>query len=591
MARLRLLIVSARNIRSFLCGDGLDDRRSSNPSPHKKLLQSAEGAKEDTMNPQNLSSQLHTITPGFAKRGEIVALDDVAVVLSSRDNVAIARVPLNRGVVLQLPDRYRGGARQIEVSQRVQSGHKVALHDIAQGQPVLRYGSIIGFATQDITAGSHVHVHNLAVGDLERQYEYSVDYQPLEILPVEQRRTFMGYRRPDGKVGTRNYIAIISSVNCSASTVRFIERHFSPEVLRDYPNIDGVIGMTHKNGCAMRQGGEAIAQLQRVLAGMALHPNVGAYLLVGLGCESNQIQEMIENTGLTGDSQTSWKKPLFITIQEGHGIASTVEEAVRTISELLPVVNDVQREPVPISGLMVALQCGGSDGWSGVTANPALGYCVDELVRQGGSAILSETPEIYGAEHALLRRARSREVGEQFVDRLHWWEHYAAINDMVLDNNPSPGNKLGGLTTIYEKSLGAVAKGGSTPLNAVYKYAEPVAERGLVIMDTPGYDPVSVTGQVAGGANVVVFTTGRGSAFGFKPAPSIKVASNSTLYKNMPADMDINAGEVLDGVSTQGVGMRILDEVIAVASGKQSKSEAQGVGEEEFAPWILGAVL
>jgi altronate hydrolase len=543
------------------------------------------------MDKQNLSSQLHTITPAFVKRGEVVALDDVAVVLSSRDNVAIARVPLNRGVVLQLSDRHRGGARQIEVLQRVQSGHKVALYDIVQGQSVLRYGSIIGFATQDIAAGSHVHVHNLAVSDLEREYEYSVDYQPVEVLPVEQRRTFMGYRRPDGKVGTRNYIAIISSVNCSASTVRFIERHFSPEILHDYPNIDGVIGMTHKSGCAMRQGGEAIAQLQRVLAGMALHPNVGAYLLVGLGCESNQIREMIENTGLNAGPHASWKKPLFMTIQEGHGIASTVERAVRTIGELLPVVNDVQREPVPISELMVALQCGGSDGWSGVTANPALGYCVDELVRQGGTAILSETPEIYGAEHVLLRRARSREVGEQFVERLRWWEHYAAVNDMMLDNNPSPGNKLGGLTTIYEKSLGAVAKGGSTPLNAVYKYAEPVTERGLVVMDTPGYDPVSVTGQVAGGANVVVFTTGRGSAFGFKPAPSIKVASNSTLYKNMPADMDINAGEVLDGVSAQAVGMRILDEVIAVASGRQSKSEAQGVGEEEFAPWILGAVL
>ncbi|HEY7414698.1 MAG TPA: altronate dehydratase family protein [Ktedonobacteraceae bacterium] len=543
------------------------------------------------MDKQNIASQLHSITPGFARRGEIVALDDVAVVLSPRDDVAIARVPLNRGVVLRFSDKYRDGTQQIEILQRVQSGHKVALHDIAQGQPVLRYGSIIGFATQDIPAGSHVHVHNLAVGGLEREYEYGVDYHPVEILPIEQRRTFMGYRRPGGKVGTRNYIAIISSVNCSASTVRFIERHFSPEILRDYPNVDGVIGMTHKSGCAMRHGGSAIAQLQRVLAGMASHPNVGAYVFVGLGCESNQIQEMIKSTNLADGSHAFWKKPLFTTIQGSHGIASTIEGAVRTISELLPVVNDVKREPVPISELMLALQCGGSDGWSGVTANPALGYCVDELVRQGGTAILSETPEIYGAEHALLRRARSSEVGEQFVERLRWWEHYAAVNDMELDNNPSPGNKLGGLTTIYEKSLGAVAKGGSTPLNAIYKYAEPVTERGLVIMDTPGYDPVSVTGQVAGGANVIVFTTGRGSAFGFKPAPSIKVASNSTLYKNMPAEMDINAGEVLEGVGTQEVGMRILDEVIAVASGKQSKSEAQGVGEEEFAPWILGAVL
>jgi altronate hydrolase len=399
----------------------------------------------------------------------------------------------------------------------------------------------------------------------------------------------MGLRRADDKAGTRNYIAIISSVNCSASTTRFIQRRFGPEVLRDYPNIDGVIGLTHKNGCAMRMGGDAIQQLQRVMAGMATHPNIGAYLLVGLGCESNQLQELISTMQL--DRGNQWKQPLFLTIQENHGIAHTVDEAARMIGELLPQVNDVQREPIPISELNLALQCGGSDGWSGVTANPGLGYCVDELVRQGGTAVLSETPEIYGAEHVLLRRARTPEVGEQLVERLRWWEHHAEINDMEMDNNPSPGNKLGGLTTIYEKSLGAIAKGGSTPLNAVYKYAEPITERGLVVMDTPGYDPISVTGQVAGGSNMIVFTTGRGSCFGFKPAPSIKVASNNELYANMESDMDINAGVVLNGVSAQSVGMQILDEVIAIASGKQSKSEAQGIGEEEFAPWILGAIM
>jgi len=310
---------------------------------------------------------------------------------------------------------------------------------------------------------------------------------------------------------------------------------------------------------------------------------------VGLGCESNQLQDLISTMQL--DRGNLWKQPLFLTIQENHGIAHTVDEAARMISELLPQVNDVQREPIPISELNLALQCGGSDGWSGVTANPGLGYCVDELVRQGGTAVLSETPEIYGAEHVLLRRARTPEVGEQLVERLHWWEHHAEINDMEMDNNPSPGNKLGGLTTIYEKSLGAIAKGGSTPLNAVYKYAEPITERGLVVMDTPGYDPISVTGQVAGGSNVIVFTTGRGSCFGFKPAPSIKVASNNELYEKMESDMDINAGVVLNGVTAQSVGMQILDEVIAVASGKQSKSEAQGIGEEEFAPWILGAIM
>ena len=529
---------------------------------------------------------VHTIVKGIVPRGEPIALAEVAVLLHPLDDVAIARVPLNRGVVLRLPGEQ---GELVEVKQRILSGHKVALRDRAIGQPVLRYEAIIGYATQPIQAGMHVHSHNLAVGALNQVYDFGVDVRPVEVVPVEQRRTFMGYRRPDGKAGTRNYIAIISSVNCSASTVRFIQRRFGPEVMKDYPNIDGVIGFTHKNGCAMQSGGEAIAQLQLVLAGMAVHPNVGAYVLVGLGCESNQLQELISNTEL--DAGRQWKKPLFLTIQENHGVGHTVNEATRIISELLPQVNDVQREEIPISELTVALQCGGSDGWSGVTANPSLGYCVDELVRQGGTAVLSETPEIYGAEHILLRRAISPEIGEQFVERLRWWDHYTAINNMEMDNNPSPGNKLGGLTTIYEKSLGAVAKGGSTPLNAVYKYAEQITQRGLVVMDTPGYDPVSVTGQVAGGSNIIVFTTGRGSCFGYKPAPSIKVASNSALYENLGDDMDINAGVVLDGVDARTVGMEILEEIIAVASGKQSKSEAQGIGDEEFAPWILGATM
>ena len=525
---------------------------------------------------------LHIVERSVSGRSGPVPLQEVAVLLHPADDVAIARVPLGRGVVLRLP---------ASDGERIQSGHKVALRAVEQGRPVLRYGSIIGFATQPIAEGAHVHSHNLAVGELHQHYEYGVDVRRVEIVPPEQRRTFLGYRRPDGRVGTRNYVAIISSVNCSASTVRAIQRRFGPEVMRTYPNIDGVIGLTHKSGCGMRHGSSAVAQLQRVLAGMAVHPNVGAYLLVGLGCEGNQVQELIRDMELDRGAYASWKQPLFLNIQENAGIAGTVAEAERIIARLLPEVNAVKREPVPISELSVALQCGGSDGWSGITANPALGYCVDELVRQGGTAVLSETPEIYGAEHILLRRARSREIGESFVERLRWWEHYTAINDMEMDNNPAPGNKLGGLTTIYEKSLGAIAKGGTTPLNAVYRYAEQIKERGLVVMDTPGYDPVSATGQVAGGANIIVFTTGRGSAFGFKPAPSLKVASNTPMFESMQGDMDINAGVVLDGISTQEVGLRILDEVGAVASGKQSKSEAQGVGEEEFAPWILGATM
>lgn len=519
---------------------------------------------------------------GLHPSAQPIALQEATVLLQPDDDVAIARFPLSRGLALLLPS-----GEVIQVGQRIQAGHKVALRAIMQGQPVRRYGSIIGFASTPIAAGSHVHTHNLAVGALDQHYAYGVDLRPVDFVPPEQQRTFLGYRRPDGKAGTRNYLALIGTVNCSASAIRAIQRRFGPEILRAYPQIDGIIGLTHKNGCAM--GSEGIATLQRVLAGMATHPNIGAYLLVGLGCETNQINELIRAREL--DHGARWKEPFYLNLQENQGIAQTVDEGVRLIGELLPKVNDVRREPFPLSGLTLALQCGGSDGWSGVTANPALGYCTDELVRQGGTAILSETPEIYGAEHVLLRRARSHEVGEKLVERLHWWEHYAAINGMEMDNNPSPGNKLGGLTTIYEKSLGAIAKGGSTPLNAVYDYAEAVTERGLVVMDTPGYDPVSVTGQVAGGANVIVFTTGRGSCFGFKPAPSIKVVTNTPTYEKMHGDMDINAGVVLEGTSAQEVGARILDEVIAVASGKKSKSEAQDIGEEEFAPWILGAIM
>lgn len=541
------------------------------------------------MDTQSSSSPLHPIVPGIIAGGKPIALNEVAVLLHPRDNVAIARVPLNRNLQLHLPPEIVSDQTTITVTQRILSGHKIALRAVEVGQPLLRYGSIIGYATQPIPAGAHVHSHNLAVGELKQDYQFGVDAQHLELVSAEQRRTFSGYRRPDGKAGTRNYIAIISSVNCSASTVRLIQRRFGPDVLRDYPQVDGIIGLTHKSGCGMRLGSEALAQLQLVLAGMAVHPNIGAYLFIGLGCESNQLQELISQSQL--DRQPDWKKPLFLTLQEQHGIAQTVDEAERLIHELLPQVNAIKREPIPISELTLALQCGGSDGWSGVTSNPSLGYCVDELVRQGGTAVLSETPEIYGAEYILLRRARHEAIGEQLVKRIRWWEHYTAINAMEMDNNPAPGNKLGGLTTIYEKSLGAIAKSGSTSLNAVYEYAEQITEHGLVFMDTPGYDPVSVTGQVAGGSTIIVFTTGRGSCFGFKPAPSIKVASNTELYENMAGDMDINAGSVLNGTSAQSIGAQILDEVIAVASGKQSKSEAQDLGEEEFAPWILGATM
>jgi altronate hydrolase len=514
-----------------------------------------------------------------------VPFESIALHLHPSDDVAIAKSPLSPGLVIQ-----RSGSPDIALRQFIPGGHKFALTSVATGEPVRRYGQIIGFATQVIAPGDHVHTHNLAVGDFARDYAFCTEVQPVDYVPESQRRTFMGYRRANGKVGTRNYIAILASVNCSAHTIHEIARYFTPEKLAAYPNVDGVIALTHSSGCGVRVGGADYQILQRTIAGMARHANVGAYLMVGLGCETNQIQDIADNYNLQMQAD-SLNLPLNLTIQGQGGIRKTVHAGIEMVEQLLPIANQTPRTPQPISELVVALKCGGSDSWSGITANPVLGLMADEVVRQGGTVALAETPEIYGAEHLLTRRAISREVGEQLVDKVHWWERHAAMHEVEIDNNPSAGNKVGGLTTILEKSLGAVAKSGTTPLTAVYDYAEPITERGFVYVDTPGYDPVCVTGQVASGCTVVIFTTGRGSVFGYKPAPSIKVTTNTAVYDHMLDDMDFNAGKVMDGVSLQAAAAELLDLTIAVASGQPSKSEAQGVGEAEFIPWNLGSTL
>ena len=511
-----------------------------------------------------------------------IAFDEVALRLHPRDNIAVAKRPLQAGVVLESTDG------NIALNQFVGDGHKFALEAVANGEAVRRYGQIIGFATQAIAIGDHVHTHNLGIQDFARAYDFGVDVEPIDFVPEDQRRTFMGYRRADGRVGTRNYIGVISTVNCSAHTVREIAHHFTEEKLAAYPHVDGVIALAHLAGCAVQIGGADYVLLQRTLAGMARHVNIGAYIIVGLGCEANQIADLLANYQLNGHGDLT---PPNLTIQGEGGIRKTIAAGVAAIEELLPTVNEFERTPQPISELMVALQCGGSDSWSGVTANPLVGVVSDEIVRQGGTVVLGETPEIYGAEHMLTRRAISRDVGEKLIEKVRWWEDYTERLGVEIDNNPSPGNKLGGLTTIYEKSLGAVVKGGATTLTGVYDYAEPVTARGFTFMDSPGYDPVAVTGQVAGGSNLVLFTTGRGSAFGFKPAPSIKLATNSTMFQHMEDDMDYNAGQILDGVPMEQAGTELLDLMIAVASGEPSKSEAQGVGESEFNPWTLGGIL
>ncbi len=517
-----------------------------------------------------------------------VALAKVAVHLRPEDNVAVAARDIAEGVELEF------NGHHVAVARRVGLGHKIALVPIAKGQAVTKYGQVIGFASRDIAAGEHVHVHNLAATLFERDYAYCQDCPPPP-APAEPR-TFMGYDRgPERKdplrYGTRNYVAVISTVNCSAHTSKYItERVRSTGLLDKFPNVDGVISVTHKGGCAMQYGGPDHLQLERTLAGFARHANVAAYILVGLGCETGQAIHLIESQGLI-QLGGSARKPIVLSIQECGGIAKTVDAGTRAVAELLPRVNDVKRLKLDAKHLILGTNCGGSDGNSGVTANPALGVASDMLVAQGGTSILGETPEIYGAEHLLTRRAVSRAVGEKLVERIKWWEWYTGIFGAEINNNPSPGNKDGGLTTIYEKSLGAIAKGGSTALADVVGYAEPVRTRGLVVMDTPGYDPVSMTGIVAGGANVCVFTTGRGSVFGCKPSPSIKIATNSPLFNHMCDDMDINAGVILEGTSVEVVGKQIFEEILAVASGKKTKSEAGGGGEEEFAPWSIGPTL
>jgi altronate hydrolase len=501
---------------------------------------------------------------------------DLTIRLHPADDVVIARVELPAGTMVP--------RENIRVGVRVPPGHKVAVRDVAKGQPVHRYNQIIGFATQPIKAGDHVHVHNVAMGDFQRDYAYCSLRKDTQY--AAQPATFMGIKRADGRVATRNYIGILTSVNCSATVARMIAEHFKNR-LDDYPNVDGVVALTHKTGCGMASEGEATDVLRRTIAGYARHPNFYSSQLVGLGCEANQINMLLSAEGLKKSATLG-----AFTIQEKGGTRKAVENGVARVKEMLPEANKVKREPVPASHLMLALQCGGSDGYSGISANPALGAAVDLLVRHGGTAILSETPEIYGAEHLLTRRAVSREVGEKLIERIHWWEAYTERMGNEMNNNPSPGNKAGGLTTILEKSLGAVAKGGTTNLVAVYEYAEPVTAKGFVYMDTPGYDPVSATGQVAGGANLVCFTTGRGSAYGCKPAPSLKLATNTPLFVHQEDDMDFNCGTIIDGTeSIAAAGERFFKLVLDTASGRKTKSEEFGYGDDEFAPWTLGATM
>lgn len=502
------------------------------------------------------------------------------VSLHPDDNVLIALQQLVEGMKV---------TEGVTVRGLVPSGHKLASRVIKHGELVKRYGQIIGVATRTIFVGEHVHTQNLEMGSVGDSYEFATDTR--DNPSIEERAKFIGIVRPDGRVATRNYIGILTTVNCSATVARSVADYFRrdvhPEHLEAFPNVDGVVALTHGLGCAVDEQGEGLAIIRRTLAGYATHPNFAAVLVIGLGCETNQVDTLLSSQGLASNFALR-----TMNIQTAGGTSKSVAIAIDQIKEILPLANAVTREPVDASHLVVGLQCGGSDGYSGITANPALGAAVDLLVAQGGTAILSETPEIYGAEHLLTRRAVSREVGEKLLRHVEWWKNYCHRMNASMSNNPSTGNKAGGLTTIYEKSLGAAAKGGTSNLTDVYGYAEQVTTPGLVFMDTPGFDPISATGQVAGGANLICFTTGRGSAYGCAPTPSLKLSTNTALWKRQAEDIDLNCGSILDGETTVlELGREIFNLMLITASGERTKSELHGYGQNEFAPWQIGAIL
>ncbi|MGD1877743.1 MAG: UxaA family hydrolase [Kiloniellaceae bacterium] len=498
--------------------------------------------------------------------------------LDGADNVVVARVEIAKGT----PIRTEG----VTTLHEVPLGHKIATRAIAKGDPILKYNTIIGFAGTDIEPGCWMHSHNVLMDDFQKDYRFGQDYRPTALLPADQRATFQGIRRADGRIGTRNYIGVFITVNCSATVARRIANYFDAERLADYPNVDGVVPFVHEQGCGMEMTGEPMDLLRRTLAGYIRHPNMAGAVVCSLGCERNNLARFFEEQSLA-----TGKALKTVIMQQAGGTAAAIEEGKAMVREMLAETNQVTREPCSAEHITVGLQCGGSDGFSGLSANPALGKAVDILVRHGGTAILSETPELYGVEHTLTARARTPEVGRKFVERIEWWLDYNKGRDTQINGRVSPGNNAGGLANIIEKALGGAKKGGSSGINAVYRYAEPVTEHGLVIMDTPGYDPVSATGQIAGGANLICFTTGRGSCFGSFPAPTVKLATNTPMYQRMTGDMDINCGPVIDGTATlDEMGEAIFWKLLAVASGEKSKSEALGVGADEFVPWPIGVL-
>jgi len=503
------------------------------------------------------------------------------VLMHTDDDVVVALRDLAAGETVTAV-----GVDPFVLRSDVPRGHKVARRPVPADALVHKYGQVIGVAAVEVGTGDHVHLHNLRMPGRETRVLADTHRAtaPAEVRP----RTFLGIRRPDGRVATRNYIGVLTTVNCSATVARQIARRFDPSAgASDWPlpGVDGVVAITHASGCGLEAAGPGWENLRRTLVGYATHPNIGGIVVVGLGCEVMTMDTFLADLGVADRPVVTY------TIQDAGGTRAAIDKGVQLCAELAERIQ-ATREEVPLSELVLGLKCGGSDAWSGVTANPVLGYASDAIVAAGGTTVLCEMPEIYGAEHLLAARATEPAVAAELMRRIDWWEDYTRANGATLDANPSAGNKAGGITTIVEKSLGAVAKAGTAPLSAVVDYAARVPRGGLTIMDTPGYDPVSVTGMVAGGATVVVFTTGRGSVFGSKPTPTLKLATNSEMALRLSGDIDLDCGPVLTGAATiPELGEDLLDLICATASGQRSLSEDLGIGNEEIVPWQIGAVM
>ena len=493
--------------------------------------------------------------------------------LNSKDNIGVAPMNIPEGAEIK---------SNLKAQTDIPFGHKISIADIQKDELIYKYGQIIGKAFEKIERGSHVHTHNMMFYEFDRNYKFikkNLD------TSYKKDKFFFGYKRNNNTVGTRNYIGLISTVNCSATVVKKIANKINLFLNENnYKNIDGAVCLKHSSGCGMNTSGKGMEVFNRTIEGFKSHQNFGKVFVIGLGCECAQIS-LYKNNNSQNDIE-------YLNIQDEGGTNEIINKVYTKVINEIPKINSIERTKSHLSNLTLALQCGGSDSYSGITANPALGVAADLLVSYGGSTILAETPEIYGAEHLLIERALQESDIKKLNNQINWWKNYTQINDGSLDNNPSPGNKKGGLTTILEKSLGAVAKSGNSIMVDVLDYAEKISKPGFNFMDSPGYDPVSVTGQVAAGSNLICFTTGRGSCFGFKPAPSLKIATNTNMFNKLEEDMDINAGTIMDGVNTiEEIGHEIFEELILVASGKKTKSEINDYGDDEFNPWVIGATM